>query len=175
MMKAITEGDQIPAAWWLLSPRGIAVKRAERGVQFIELALVLPIILVFIAATVEFGLYYNTYIALSKATRTGARYLSGKNFTPTERLKTTHLVVCGVITESACASGTQIAPGLTDSNVAIDYIPADPNTELPDKITIRIVNYTYAPFFDLSRFIGGTAWSNVPVSPSTTMAFTIEN
>jgi Flp pilus assembly protein TadG len=153
----------------------IRARRGERGAQLVELVIVLPIMLVFTAATVEFGLYYNTYVQLSKATRYGARYLSGKSFTPAERLKTTHLVVCGQITESNCPSGSEVVPGLADSNVVIDYIPADPNTELPDKITVRIVNYTYDPLFDLSDFIGGPSWSNVPVSPSTTMAFTIEN
>lgn len=175
MRKAINAMVQSAVVQPVLHPGRIRAKRVERGAQLVELAIVLPIMMIFTAATVEFGLYYNTYIQLSKATRYGARYLSGKNFTPTERLKTTHLVVCGQISESDCSSGSELIPGLSDSNVAIDYIPADPNTELPDKITVRIVNYTYDPLFDLSDFIGGASWANVPVSPSTTMAFTVEN
>lgn len=175
MKQIVNESIQASIVRRVSSPGRIRAKRGERGAQLVELAIVLPIMMVFTAATVEFGFYYNTYIQLSKATRYGARYLSGKSFTPAQRLRTTHLVVCGQISESDCSSGSELIPGLTDSNVAIDYTPADPNTELPDKITVRIVNYTYDPFFDLSNFIGGASWANVPVNPSTTMAFTVEN
>jgi Flp pilus assembly protein TadG len=144
--------------------------RAERGAQLLELAIVLPIMLTLIGAAAEFGLYYNTYLTLEKATRVGARYLSGKNFTPTERTKTTNLVVCGVISETACASGTAVISGLTDANVVIDYTPADPDTQIPDKITVRITGYMYQPF----KFFGGS-WTAVEVKPSTTMVFTVEN
>jgi Flp pilus assembly protein TadG len=139
------------------------------------LAIVLPILLVLLAATMEFGMYFNTYITLSKATRLGARYLSRKSFTPAEKLKATHLVVCGAISAAPCASGTEVIKGLSDSNVTIDYTPADPDTEIPEKITVRIVNYQYQPVFDLGKFIGSDSWQNISVNPGTTMVFTVEN
>jgi Flp pilus assembly protein TadG len=164
------ERIQAPAVRRIWLPGKRPANRAERGAQFVELAIVLPILLALIGATAEFGLYYNTYITLEKATRVGARYLSGKNFTPTERTKTTNLVVCGVITETPCASGTEVISGLSDANVAIDYTPVDPDTQIPDKITVRITGYQYQPF----KFFGGP-WATVEVNPSTTMVFTVEN
>lgn len=161
---------QAPAVRRVWPPGKRPANRAERGAQFVELAIVLPILLVLIGAAAEFGLYYNTYITLAKATRVGARYLSGKNFTPTEKTKTLNLVVCGVITETPCASGTEVIKGLTDANVAIDYTPLDPNTQIPDKITVRITGYQYQPF----KFFGGP-WTAVDVNASTTMVFTVEN
>lgn len=143
--------------------------RAERGAQLVELAFVLPMMLVLIGAAAEFGLYYNTYLTLEKATRVGARYLSGKGLTQAERDKTTNLVVCGVISETPCASGTEVVKGLTDANVAIDSTPI-PNTQIPDKITVRIVNFQYVPF----KFIN-SSWTAIDVNPSTTMVFTVEN
>jgi Flp pilus assembly protein TadG len=170
MKKTMDKSIQAPAVRRVLLPGKRPANRAERGAQFVELAIVLPILLVFIGAAAEFGLYYNTYITLEKATRVGARYLSGKSFTPTEKTKTTHLVVCGVISEAACASGTEVVKGLTDANVVIDYTPVDPDTQIPDKITVRITGYQYQPF----KFFGGS-WTAVDVNASTTMVFTVEN
>ncbi|MGE0129707.1 MAG: TadE/TadG family type IV pilus assembly protein [Blastocatellales bacterium] len=175
MRKTIDEKIQNPGVRRVLFPGRIAANRGERGAQLAELAIVLPIMLVFLGATAEFGLYYNSFITLSKATRIGARYLSAKNFTPTEQLKTKRLVVCGELRSTACTAGTEVISGLTDDNVVIDYIPADPNTEIPDRITVRIVDYNYQPVFDLGRFIGGASWAAMPVTPSTTLAFAVEN
>src|SRR5258706_16048138 len=47
----------------------------ERGVQLLELAIVLPIFMILFAATAEFGRYFYEYTTLSKAARVGARYL----------------------------------------------------------------------------------------------------
>ena len=50
--------------------------RSERGTQLVELAIVLPVLLVLFGATAEFGRFFYTYQTLSKATRVGARYLT---------------------------------------------------------------------------------------------------
>ena len=47
--------------------------RSERGAELIELALVLPILLLVIAGIVDFGLLMQRYLTINNAAREGAR------------------------------------------------------------------------------------------------------
>src|SRR5262245_53788543 len=91
--------------------------RNESGAQLVELAIVLPIFLLLLVAAAEFGLYFYTYNTLAKATRVGARYLTAKVYTDTEKTKARNLVVCGSF--NTCSTGSEIIKGLTTGNVAI--------------------------------------------------------
>ena len=51
-------------------------KRDERGVQLVELALVLPVLVVLFAAGAEFGRYFYEYTTLAKGSRVAVRYLA---------------------------------------------------------------------------------------------------
>lgn len=53
-----------------------AQRRPDRGAVLVELALILPILLVLLVGIVEFGRAYNTQIALQGAAREGARALA---------------------------------------------------------------------------------------------------
>ena len=46
----------------------------DRGSVLVELALVLPVLLLFLLAAVEFGLVFNEYQVLQNAVREGARF-----------------------------------------------------------------------------------------------------
>ena len=54
--------------------RGIAIWKDERGQALAEFALVLPLILFFIAGIIEFGRAWNIKQAVTDAAREGARY-----------------------------------------------------------------------------------------------------
>jgi hypothetical protein len=47
----------------------------ERGVQLVEVAIVIPITLMLFAAVGEFGRYFYEYTTLAKAERAGARQI----------------------------------------------------------------------------------------------------
>ncbi len=141
-------------------------RSTDRGTQLVELAIVLPIFLMLLAATAEFGNYFYTYVTLTRATRVAARHLSARAFTDTEKTVAKNLAVCG--STSSCPSGSAILTGLTTSNVQITNTG---NNTLPTTVTVQIINYTYTPVFDLSRFVGGATWSNVAAAPSTTMRY----
>jgi Flp pilus assembly protein TadG len=47
--------------------------RGSRGAELIELALVLPILLLMFAATVDFALMFQRYLVINNAAREGAR------------------------------------------------------------------------------------------------------
>lgn len=140
----------------------------ERGAQLVELAIVLPIFLMLFGAAAEFGNYFYTYNTLAKATRVAARYLSSRPFDDTEKAIAKNLAVCG--STASCASGTSVLSGLTTSNI---QITSTGNAIQPSTITVAITSYSYSPVFDLSRWTGGTAWTNVAVTPSTTMRYLV--
>jgi hypothetical protein len=48
--------------------------RRERGQSIIEAAIVLPILLLLVAASVDFGRAFDAYIVLTNAVREGARF-----------------------------------------------------------------------------------------------------
>lgn len=141
---------------------------SERGAQLVELAIVLPVFLLLLAATAEFGNYFYTYVTLTRATRVAARHLSARPYTAEEKTAAKNLAVCG--STASCSSGSAILTGLTTSNVQITNTG---NNTLPTTVKVQIINYSYTPVFDLSRFVGGATWNNVAAAPSTTMRYLV--
>ena len=141
--------------------------RSERGSQLVELAMVLPIMLMMLASIAEFGNFFYTYTTLSKATRGGARYLVSKPFSAAEQSKAASLAVYG--DANANCLGTPILAGLTCANVSVST--AGGAAGYPDRVSMKVVNYTYQPLFDLGKLTNKTITLKVPVSPSTTMKY----
>ncbi|MGH9844388.1 MAG: TadE/TadG family type IV pilus assembly protein [Blastocatellia bacterium] len=146
-------------------------QKRERGMQLVELAIVLPVVMALMAAIAEFGNYFYTYTTLAKATRAGARYLSSKSFTGGEKDKARRIVVCG--NPDSCASGTEILPGLTTGHIQVTS--SGGTTYLPQTIRVSIAGYNYNSVFNLAGFGDGSSWLSVAVEPGTTMRYTLEN
>ncbi len=51
----------------------LAIARSEQGATAIEFALLLPVLIMILVGTFEFGLAYNNYLAITHAAREGAR------------------------------------------------------------------------------------------------------
>src|SRR5205085_5990574 len=149
------------------SLRLIRFARRERGTQLVELALVLPIMLMLFASIAEFGNFFYTYTTLDKATRGGARYLVSKPFNAMQQANAASLVVYG--DANAGCSGTPILNGLTCSNVSVTGIGGAAG--YPDRVSVQIVNYTYQPLFDLGGIMYRTMSLNVNSSTSTWMHY----
>src|SRR5437773_2637207 len=76
------------------SPEGILLRNksskprdtwlAQRGQSLLELAAVLPLLLLIAFGATEFGRAYYQYNTLSKAIRNGARYMSSHTYSGTE-------------------------------------------------------------------------------------------
>ena len=49
------------------------IKKSEKGASAVELALILPILILLIFGIVEFGIAFNNYITITHAAREGAR------------------------------------------------------------------------------------------------------
>ena len=140
--------------------------RSERGTQLVELAIVLPVMLMLLGAVAEFGRFFYTSPTLSKATRAGARYLMIESAAGTADAKAKNLVVYG----NESGTGAPVVSGLAGGNVRVLRSGGSPG--FPERVTVRIEGYTYEPVFDLGKLIGKPGLSlRVPVSPSTTMRY----
>ena len=138
----------------------------ERGVQLVELAIVIPILVMLFAATAEFGRYFYEYTTLAKASRAGARYLATAAVNSTEDTKAKNIVVFG----NSGGSGSPVLPGMTVSNVSITRQGGVP--VLPQTVTVQITSFKHQPIFDLGALTKVTSLStNVDVKPSVTMRY----
>jgi Flp pilus assembly protein TadG len=150
--------------------------RGERGTQLVELAIVLPVLVLMLGAAAEFGRFFYTYQTLAKATRAGARYLTtvpvktvgaGGGANAVEDAKAKRLIVYG--DANASDSAKPVMPGLSVGNVEI--VRTGPVVSVPDTVTVRIVGYNYTPLINLGNFANKLKWAAVPVKPATTMRY----
>src|ERR1044072_3391147 len=79
--------------------------RSENGGALAELAIMVPILVLMLAAVSEIGRFFQPCPALAKATRSSARYLSNHSINAAEVDRAANLVVCGKLT---CAGGDEI-------------------------------------------------------------------
>lgn len=142
------------------------IVRKEHGSQLVELALVLPILLVLMGAAAEFGRFFYTYSTLQNAVRAGARHASKWRITePWEFPETSRMVVYGDFTDT---SKGPILPGLSTSNVSI--VTNGPSANTVDSVTVKIINYQYTPIFDVGKLTGIPALSlKINLNASSTM------
>lgn len=117
----------------------------ERGAALIELALIMPLLLLLTFITTEFGRAMYEYNSVVKATRDAVRYLSVQ--TPgTHITEARNLMVYG----NTAGTGTPLAPGLSLSNVPAgscctwQTVGANP---LINTVTVRISSYTFHSLF----------------------------
>src|SRR6185503_17795304 len=127
----------------------------ERGVQLVEVALVIPIMLLLFGAVAEFGRYFYEYSTAAKAARVGARYLAAKsvNSGTNYAAQAKNLVVYGNI----AGSGTPVLPGLTTANVQVEYVGG--TSGVPDLVKISIVNYQHQSIVNLGALLNNNSLS----------------
>src|SRR5215813_4506139 len=89
--------------------------RNERGIQLVEVAIVVPIFLMLFGATAEFGRYFYEYTTLAKAARGGVRYLATNMVNAGNDTIAKNIVVYG----NAAGTGSPILTNLDTSQVVI--------------------------------------------------------
>lgn len=143
--------------------RALKAWRDERGSQLVELAIVMPLLLMLLGATAEFGRFFHTYTTLLKGTRAAARYLVSQP--PGDgTVAARNLVVYG----NTAGTGTPIASGLTTANVKIT--PNANGSGLTQMQTVEIENFVYVPLFDLGKLTKSSTLSlSVNVGAKSTM------
>src|SRR5690242_10588599 len=110
-------------------------RRDERGVQLLETAIIIPILLVLFGGVAEFGRYFYEYTTAAKAARVGARYLVSKSVSTGNYVaQAKNLVVYG----NVAGTGTPVLPGMTTANIQVDYVGG--TAGVPDLVKVSIVN-----------------------------------
>ena len=141
--------------------------RRTRGSQLVELAVVLPIMLVLFASVAEFGNYFYTYATLTKAARSGARYLMSRPLDAAGQKAAQSLVAYG--SPVAVCTGTPLVKGLSCTNVNISQTKNASGA--PETVKVQIMNFRYQPLFNLGALTGQSFSLNIAVSPSVTMKY----
>src|SRR5688572_4981893 len=116
-------------------------RRDEQGVQLVEIAIVLPLLLMMFGAVAEFGRYFYEYTTLAKAARVGGRFMASKTLTSASnnwQLDAKELVVYGNTT----GTGSPVLPGLTVDNVDLVFEGGtySAGVGVPATVTVRIIN-----------------------------------
>jgi Flp pilus assembly protein TadG len=144
--------------------------RSERGGALAELAILVPCLVVMMAAVTELGRLFQTYTALSKSTRAAARYLSVNAYDPNHIDFAKNVAVCG---QTDCTDTDPVVPGLETDNVVVTPEWADPSGGggNPVRVTITIQNYEFQPIFNLNSLMGNNRFMTLPASGSTTMYY----
>ncbi len=144
--------------------------RNDRGIQLVELAIALPVMILLFAAVAEFGRYFYEYTTLAKGSRVAVRYLATARTNGDDDLAAKNLVVYG----NLAGTGSPIVNGLAPDNVEITRrnsagVPLAGG--IPNTVTVRIINYTHSPLFDLGKLTNSSLSLAVDVKPSVTMRY----
>jgi Flp pilus assembly protein TadG len=137
--------------------------------QLVELAIVLPVLVVLFAAAAEFGRYFFEYTTLAKGSRVAVRYLATAITNGDCDAAAKNLVVYG----NFAGTGNPIVTGLKTSNVEITRRneEGDLTTGMPNTVTIKIINYPHTPLFDLGGLTKSSTTLAIDVKPSVTMRY----
>lgn len=120
----------------------------KQGQALVELALVLPILIMLVMGTVEFGRIFHSYLLITNATREGAR--------------------AGIVGLDDTAIKTKVKDasvslGLTDSQISIE--PAQSSRVRGVPLTVQ-VNYSIGL---ITPFLNAVLPDPFPLTTSTTM------
>jgi hypothetical protein len=115
-------------------------RRSQRGVAVVELALVIPMLMLLMLIVTELGRAVMQYNTLAKSVRDGARYLT-MQLPGTKLTEARNLVVYG----NTAGTGSPLVPGLTTTHVP------DPTWQmagaLPEinTVTVRVSGFSFSP------------------------------
>lgn len=116
--------------------------RDDRGAAAVEMALVLPILLLLVFGIIDFGRMLNTQIQLTEAAREGARAAAIQNTTDAAEARVTAVL------------------GATPVDVYVSDDPAPCLAAAPGSDAIVQVDHTFTfitPFAALAGLFGGTS------------------
>jgi len=153
----------------MLLRRITSFRRDDRGLQLVELAIALPVLILLFAAVAEFGRYFEAYTTLAKGSRVAVRYLATARVNGLDDPAAKNLVVYG----NFAGTGNPIVNGLTVNNVSITRrnVAGAVTTGFPATVTIQIKDFKHTPIFDLGKLMKTSLSMNIDIKPSVTMRY----
>jgi Flp pilus assembly protein TadG len=124
--------------------RRLRALRSERGAALVELALVVPFLMMIMCATIDFGLAVYTLNNLTAAVREGGRFAAAKTPLVANDADVRQRVY-GYI------SGMNNAQTAAQVQATITNTAADPVTGL---LTVTITGYQFRPMTPLANLMG---------------------
>ncbi len=143
--------------------------RHQQGTATVEMAIMLPVLMLMLLAVAEFGRMISQYDTLTKAVRDGARYAASVSalgstglvsITSTIQTDVANLVVTGDIG----GTGTPLLPGLSAADVTV--------ADAGNGYVSVTATYTYEPMIgpSLPTFgLGPSVPLDVPLTATTVM------
>lgn len=155
--------------WQIFLKRIKLFRRDDRGLQLVELAIVLPIMIVLFAAVAEFGRYFQAYTTLAKGSRVAARYLATACANGADDPAAKNLVVYG----NLAGTGDPIVNGLEVNNVFVVRRDAGGavTTGFPTTVSIEIRDFEHTPIFDLGKLMNSSMSLAIDIKPTVTMRY----
>ena len=135
-------------------------RRSERGAELIELAIVLPILLIVVAGIIDFGFLFQRWEAVTNAAREGARVAILPNFNDGDTQERVRQYID--------------AAGL-DRGQAVVPVPARSTITLTTGATVDVVTVQVSYPAQLSslgpllRLVGGSSMSTIMLRSSSVM------
>lgn len=155
--------------WQMLRRKTRLFTRDDRGLQLVELAIALPVMILLFGTVAEFGRYFQAYSTLAKGSRVAARYLATAPVDGSKDVAAKNLVVYGNLN----GSGNPIVNELDIENVKIKRSDAagNPTAGCPTTITVYIDDFQHKPLFDLGKLMKSSFTLAIDIKPSVTMRF----
>jgi Flp pilus assembly protein TadG len=116
----------------------VARSRGQQGQSVLEMAFALPILLLILAAVIDFARAYDAYIVLTNAAREGARFSSRDPSLSTDKIQT---LVATDVTESG-----------TNVTMMSDFASDDVTVEIGWRTVTVTVSYDFGLLF--GGFVG---------------------
>jgi Flp pilus assembly protein TadG len=122
-------------------------RSSEQGATLLEFAIVASMFFTAMFGVLEFGRLLFTHNALRDAARRGARYAVVRKNDAAGVAAVKNMVVYGDPNANP-ATATPVAPGMTASNVQVDYVNFN-GIQLSARASVSIINYQYKFFVPL--------------------------
>ncbi|NIA55176.1 pilus assembly protein [Massilia sp. TW-1] len=125
----------------------------QKGIALVEFALILPMFVMLLFLTTEFGRAYYQYDTITKSVRQAARYLSvraqGKDIANAK-----NIIVYG----NPTGTGSPLVPGLTLSNVPDPVWNTAGSYPVMNTVTVSVTGFTFVP---LAGNVFGMSLNNI--------------
>ncbi len=124
-----------------------ALFRDERGVEIIEFAFMLPLLLILLAGGIEFGRAFYTYNIVTKSVRHSARYISDTIISPSAAIPAEYVNKAKkVAAYGSAVGGAKILPDIKESYFTVTGEAGNSVNEF--YVTVS-ADYPYSPLFEI--------------------------